>query len=120
VSGVRARSGKDLDAVTLDAVTAGEIGIDDVRIHPETLLAQAEVAERHGNPQLGQNFRRAAELALIGDERVMAIYEALRPHRSTEAELLAIAAELDDAGAAATAALVSEAARVYRARGLLR
>ncbi len=100
VSDVRARSGKDLSAVTLDAVTAGELGIDDVRIHPETLLAQAEVAERAGNPQLGQNFRRAAELTLLGDERVLAIYEALRPHRSTGEELEAIAAELDAAGRA--------------------
>ena len=41
------------------------------------------VAEEGGNPQLAENFLRAAELATIDDEEVMSLYEALRPHRST-------------------------------------
>jgi propanediol dehydratase small subunit len=107
-----------VDSLTLEAVLAGEVSIDDVRIHPETLIAQAEVAEQHGNPQLGANFRRAAELATLDDERVLAIYEALRPGRSGAVELMAIAEELRVAGAPRTADLVAEAALAYQRRGL--
>jgi len=115
----RARSGKEAAEVTLDAVRTGEAGIDDVRIHPDTLLHQADVAEQHANPQLAENFRRAAELALLPDEQVMGIYESLRPGRSSYADLMRIAEELDRAGAVRNAALVREAADAYRGRGLL-
>jgi propanediol dehydratase small subunit len=115
-----ARSGRDVDSVDLDAVAAGQVGADDVRIHPDTLLLQAEVAQRHGNPQLAANFRRAAEIALLDDARVLEIYEALRPGRSSYAELQAIAADLGTSGAPLTAALVAEAAEAYRDRGLSR
>jgi len=112
----------DARAVTelsLAAVRAGDIGIDDVRIDPTTLEHQAQVAEAHANPQLAANFRRAAELATLPDERVLAIYEALRPRRSARADLEALADELDALGAARNAALIREAAVVYEARGLL-
>lgn len=115
----RARSGRSADTISLDAVRSGEISLDDVRIHPETLLHQAEVARTHGNPQLAANLERAAELAMIDDARVMEIYDALRPRRSTADELEAIALELDRAGASLTAALVREARAAYAARGLL-
>src|SRR5262249_3808268 len=80
-------SGRPAHELTLDRLAADELATDDVRIHPDTLAHQAEVAERHGNPQLAANFRRAAELARVPDDEVMAMYEALRPHRSTAAEL---------------------------------
>lgn len=115
-----AKSGRPVDEITLDAVRAGEIGPDDIRIHPDTLEHQAGVAERSGNPQLAANFRRAAELTALPDADVMAIYEALRPRRSTRAELEAIAERLASAGATLNAALVREAADAYEARGLLR
>ena len=89
-----------------------------MRIHPETLERQAQVAQDHGNPQLAANFRRAAELTDIPDAKVMAIYEALRPGRSSLAQLAAIADELDALGAPANAALVREAAATYADRGL--
>ena len=38
-----ARSGRPVSEVTLDAVRAGEITPDDVRIHPDTLQHQARV-----------------------------------------------------------------------------
>jgi propanediol dehydratase small subunit len=63
--------------------------------------------------------RRAAELAPLPDETILAIYTALRPGRSTAAELEGWAAQLDEGGAAETAAFVREAARVYAGRGLL-
>ncbi|WP_285708492.1 diol dehydratase small subunit [Microtetraspora sp. NBRC 16547] len=82
--------------------------------------AQAVVAERHGNPQLAANFRRAAELALLSDEDVMRVYEALRPRRSTAAELSDLAEWLDGRGCQRNAALVREARDVHARRGLTR
>jgi len=105
--------------LTLDAIRSGNVGIDDARIDTATLERQAQVAAAHGNPQLAANFRRAAELSALPDARVLAIYEALRPRRSTGAELEAIAADLDALNAPLNAALVREAARVYESRGLL-
>ena len=52
------------------------------------------MAQEHGNPQLAENLRRAAELTALGDDEVLAIYEALRPGRSTAAQLTALAASL--------------------------
>jgi len=113
-------SGRDPAEITLEAVRDGEVDITDVRIHPATLEHQARVATDHANPQLAENFRRAAELATLPDEEVLALYEALRPRRSTAAELVAHADRLDAAGAARSAALFREAAEVYGRRGLLR
>lgn len=115
----RAFSGRDADDLTLDRLAADELTADDVRIHPDTLRAQADVAQRHDNPQLAENFRRAAELALLPEADVMALYEALRPHRATADELEALAARLDALPAPLCAALVREAAAVYARRGLL-
>lgn len=115
-----ARSGRPVEEITLDALRAGRLTPDDVRIHPGTLEHQARVAEEHANPQLAANLRRAAELTALPDARVVAIYEALRPGRSTLAELVAIADELESAGAVANAALVWEATGAYESRGLLR
>jgi propanediol dehydratase small subunit len=117
---MKAFSGRPLESVTLEAVRAGEVGPDDLRIHPETLEHQAQVAQAHGNPQLAANFRRAAELTAIDDADVMRVYEALRPRRSTFAELEEIAEWLSARGATMNAALVREAAQVYRRRGLCR
>lgn len=116
----RAFSGRDADELTLDRLAREELGTDDVRIHPETLELQAQVAEQHANPQLAANFRRAAELAMVPEDEVMAMYEALRPHRSSAADLAALAATLDRYPAPLCAALVREAAEVYARRSLLR
>jgi propanediol dehydratase small subunit len=112
-------SGRHPDEITLDLARAGEVTIADVRIHPTTLEHQAVVAEAHANPQLAENFRRAAELVSLPDDQVMALYEALRPYRSTEQELLDQAEALTAAGAVRNAALFREAAQVYARRGLL-
>ena len=116
----RALSGRPIDDITLDAVARGDLSPADLRIHPDTLRHQAEVAEAHGNPQLGENLRRAAELTALPDDEVLAIYEALRPGRSTAAGLESVAARLDAANAPLCAALVREAAEVYAGRGLLK
>lgn len=117
-TGTRALSGKDVDQLTVEAVRAGEVGVTDLRIHPETLERQAVVAGRHGNPQLAENLRRAAELTRLPDEEVLAIYEALRPGRSTPGQLTELAASLAGRGLPRCAALLTEAAEVYARRGL--
>ena len=118
VTGVQALSGRPVEGLTVAAVRAGEIGLADLRIHPDTLERQAVVAEEHGNPQLADNLRRAAELTLLPDDEVLAIYEALRPGRSTAAQLTALADSLAGRGLPRCAALVAEAAEVYARRGL--
>jgi propanediol dehydratase small subunit len=117
-TGVRALSGKAVDTLTVEAVRSGEVGLADLRIHPETLERQAVVAEQHGNPQLAENLRRAAELTGIPDDEVLAIYDALRPGRSTPAQLTGLAESLAARGLPRCAALLAEAAEVYARRGL--
>ena len=115
----RAFSGRDAADLTADRLARDELRPDDVRIHPDTLQHQAQVAADHGNPQLAENFRRAAELAAVPEAEVMAMYEALRPHRSTAPELQALATRLEEHGARRCATLVREAAQAYARRGLL-
>jgi propanediol dehydratase small subunit len=118
VTQTRALSGKPVADLTLEAVRAGEVSVADLRIHPETLERQAVVAEQHGNPQLADNLRRAAELTLLPDDDVLGIYEALRPGRSTASQLTVLAESLADRGLPRCAALAAEAAEVYARRGL--
>lgn len=117
---VHTKSGRLLSEITLEAVRSGAVGQKDLSIHPDTLRRQAELAEDAGYPQLAANLRRAAEMALIPDDRVLAIYEALRPYRVPYARLVALADELEEEYAAVeTARLVREAADAYRRRGLI-
>jgi propanediol dehydratase small subunit len=115
---VRALSGKPVESLTVEAVRGGEIGLADLRIHPEALERQAKIAEAHENQQLADNLLRAAELTQLPDEEVLAIYEALRPGRSSAAQLTALASSLAGRGLPRCAALVAEAAEVYARRGL--
>ena len=112
-------SGVPLDDVTIDAMRNGRLSWEDLRATPETLRRQAAVANAAGRAPLAANLARAAELATIPAETILEIYTALRPHRSTAAELEAWAARLDDAGAPLTAAFVREAADACSKRGLL-
>ena len=91
----------------------------ELRATPETLRLQAEVAFAADRSQLADNLRRAAELAPLADEVILDIYTALRPGRSTAAELELWAERLDGYGAPLNAAFVRDALRVYAVRGLL-
>jgi propanediol dehydratase small subunit len=112
-------SGLPLDNVTVESMRAGRLAWEDLRATPETLRRQAAVAEAVGRKALAENLERAAELAAIPSETILDVYTALRPHRSTEDELEAWAAKLEEAGAPLSAAFVREAAEVYARRGLL-
>ncbi|MDN5323998.1 MAG: propanediol dehydratase small subunit [Clostridia bacterium] len=118
---VKTPTGKSLTEITLENVTDGVIKADDFRITPDTLRMQAEIAEKVGRAQFANNLRRAAELTAIPDQRILEIYNALRPYRSTKQELLEIAKELEtNYNAKITAAFVREAADVYERRKRLR
>jgi propanediol dehydratase small subunit len=112
-------SGLPLDDVTVEAMRDGRLAWEDLRATPDTLRRQAAVAEAVGRAALADNLRRAAELATIPSDTILEIYTALRPHRSSEDELEAWAARLDEAGAPMSAAFVREAIEVYARRGLL-
>ena len=116
----RAYSGRELGSITIDDAVAGRLALDDVRIHPETLRAQATAAEADGNPQLGAHLRRAAELTSLSEREILTIYEALRPNRTSPEQLDEMAADLDRRQASFCASLVREAAAVYRRRDLSR
>ncbi|MGI8422358.1 MAG: diol dehydratase small subunit [Gaiellaceae bacterium] len=105
-------SGIPLAELTL-ATDAAEL-----RATPATLRLQAEVARAAGRSQLADSLGRAAELANVPDETILEIYTALRPRRSTAAELEGWADRLDGWGAPLTAAFVREARDVYVERGL--
>ena len=118
---IKAQSGMALDDLTLDKVINGEIKSEDIRIAPETLEMQAQVAESVGRDAFASNLRRAAELIAVPDKRILEIYNALRPYRSTKDELYEIADELENQyNCKINAAFVREAADVYALRGRLR
>jgi propanediol dehydratase small subunit len=111
--------GVPLAEVTLDALRAGRIDAGEIRATPETLRRQSEVARAAGRLPLAAGLERAAELAAVPDELLLAVYTALRPNRATAAELEGWAVELEGHGAEETARFVREAAAVYAERGLL-
>jgi propanediol dehydratase small subunit len=113
---VRTPGGLPLAELSLHAP---ELEASELRATPETLRLQAEVARAAGRTQLADNLLRAAELAPLPDETILEIYTALRPRRSSAAELEAWAERLDEWNAPATAAFVREAAQVYAKRGIL-
>jgi propanediol dehydratase small subunit len=113
-------SGLGLDELTLEAVRAGLIEPKDLRATPQTLRRQSAVALAAGRTQLADNLARAAELSTVPSETILAIYTALRPHRSTAEELEAWAERLEsELEAPLSAAFVREALGAYAARGLL-
>jgi propanediol dehydratase small subunit len=116
---VETPGGLRLDEVTLEAARGGGLTAGEIRATPATLRRQADVARAAGRTQLADNLERAAELASVPDGELLEIYTALRPGRSSAAQLEEWAARLDGWGATATAAFVREAAVAYQARGLL-
>jgi len=112
-------AGRPLADVTIAALRTGAIGADEIRATPETLRMQARVALAAGRSQLAENLERAAELADVPDDLLLAAYTALRPGRATAAELDQWAVRLESYGATKTAEFVREAGAAYADRGLL-
>lgn len=118
---LKSATGRTLSAFTMDNVMSGKIGAADCRIAPETLEYQAQVAESLNRKSFARNLRRAAELIAVPDERILEIYNLLRPYRSTKKELLEIANELETKyNAKVNAQLVREAAELYEKRNRLK
>ncbi|VFB17273.1 Propanediol dehydratase small subunit [Urinicoccus massiliensis] len=114
-------TGRKLDDLTLEKLVNGEIHSKDLKIRPETLYMQAEIAEAANRKAFARNLRRAAELIPVEDDKLLDIYNALRPNRSSKQELLDIAKDLEDNyKATINAALVRNAAEVYEKRDILR
>jgi propanediol dehydratase small subunit len=111
--------GVPLAEVTLDALRAGRLDAAEMRATPATLRLQAEVAREAGRLPLAASLERAAELAGVPDDLLLAVYTALRPGRATAPELESWSVRLESHGASKTAAFVREAAAAYAERGLL-
>ncbi|WP_370556534.1 propanediol dehydratase small subunit PduE [Edwardsiella tarda] len=118
---VKTATDKPLDALTLENVLSGAVTAQDMRITPQTLRIQAAIAKDAGRDRLAMNFERAAELTAVPDDRILEIYNALRPYRSSQAELMAIADDLDQRyQARLCATFIREAAALYVARKKLK
>ena len=118
---VKSATGKVLSDFSLAKVKSGELKAEDFRIAPETLELQAQVAESVDRETLARNMRRAAELIAVPDEKLLEVYNSLRPYRSTKAELYGIAEELETKyQCRINAAFIREAADVYEKRGRLK
>lgn len=118
---IKTQTGKSIDEINMENILSGKVMPSDCRISAETLVYQAEIQESIGNPAIGANFRRAAEMTRIPDDRIIQIYNRMRPHVSTKEELLAIAEELETTyDAKINAALLRETAEVYEDRNMFR
>jgi propanediol dehydratase small subunit len=118
---LKSPTGKLLSEMTFEKLIKGEIGASDMRVSPETLELQAQVSESIGRDAFARNLRRASELIAVPDERVLEIYNSLRPYRSTKSELYDIADELENKyNCKVNSAFIREAADVYEIRERLR
>ncbi|MCH4165293.1 MAG: diol dehydratase small subunit [Lentilactobacillus diolivorans] len=118
---IKTPSGKALDDITLDDVANEKIDRKDLRITPEALKMQGDVAGAAGKETLQRNFDRAAELTNIPDDRLLEMYNALRPYRSTKQDLLGIADELRSKyHATICASWFEDAAKYYESRKKLK
>ncbi|WP_431222772.1 propanediol dehydratase small subunit PduE [Serratia sp. L9] len=118
---VKTSTNKTLDDLTLANVLNGSVTPQDLRITPEILRIQADIARDAGRDRLAMNFERAAELTAVPDDKVLDIYNALRPFRSSREELNAIADDLEQSyHARICAAFIREAATLYVQRKKLK
>ena len=117
---VLGKRGLAVNDITLEAVIAGRVTMEDLQITPKALQDQADIAQDAGRPTLGLNFRRAAELVEVPQDLIMSTYELLRPGRAkSKQDLLDRAAVFrDQYNAPSIADFITEAAHVYEKRGV--
>lgn len=114
-------TGVKLEEITFENIKRKRVSSSDCRTSKQSLLYQADIAEADGNKNLADNFRRAAEMVDIDSERLIEIYNALRPYRSSESELREMIQELRERhGAEKTADFVEEALRILKERKKLK
>jgi len=118
---IKTKTGIAFKDLTLEKVMSGEIKAEDITISPDTLKMHGEIASSVNRDAFAMNLNRASELIAVPDQRILEIYDALRPYRSTKEELLAIADELDNKyGCKINAKFIRDAAVVYEKRGRLK
>ena len=118
---LKTNRGTLLEDISMSALLDGQLSAEDLRIRDETLRAQAAIARKNGYLKLADNLSRASELTRVPNEEILRMYEALRPGRSTYAELVTLAEKLENQYQAyLTAKFVLEGAQVYQERDLLR
>lgn len=118
---IRTATGKALNEFTLDAILDGAITPEDCRISAETLEKHAQIEESAGNFQIAAELRRSAEMTRIPDERIMEIYNALRPRMSNKDKLLEIIKELKTQyDAPGCAEFIEDAIKVYEKRNMFK
>jgi len=118
---IKSKSGKSLDEINIEAIMNGQVTSEDIKISREVLILQAEVARADGKIQMAKNFIRSAELIEIPDDKVLEMYNMLRPNRSTESDLENLAALLlNEYNAEMCSDLVLETLKVYKKRDLLK
>ena len=117
---IRGRRGKSLNDITLEAVVAGGVTMEDLRITPKALADQAEISRAANRPTLALNFERAAELVDVPQDLIMSAYELLRPGRAKSKQQLLDAAQAFRQAykAQRMAEFIEEAAEIYERRGL--
>lgn len=118
---IATKSGRPLSTLSLDQVLADDVGPEDVSVSDGTLELQAQFAREAGYHEVARNLVRAAEMTRIPNDEIMAIYEALRPGRSTYYQLLSLSQQITSMyNAEHTGAYIREAADAYRDTGLLK
>ena len=109
---LRLPSERPLTDLSIDSLQAEKITSNDLGIHEATLQNQSRIAEEEGFPQVAENLSRAAELTRLPDEKLLEIYEALRPGRSSQSDLEKLASEVEETyDAPLNAAFIREAAK---------
>lgn len=112
---LKAMTGRPIDDLTMEKVLSGDVKLADGRIHKDTLLMQAEIAQSAGDIQIAANLRRAAELTNVPDEFILQAYNTIRPYRSELEEILAVADTLEqEYEAVETAQFVREAGEILK------
>ena len=114
--------GKGLAEIKLDRILSGAVEMEDLRITGGALRHQADIARAAGREAVARNFERAAEMAAVPQDRIMEVYELLRPGRAGDKSVLLNAAERlrQEHAAPLLAGLIEEAAEVYERRGLFK
>ena len=111
---------KKLNSLTIEDAVDGKILMEDFEITPTALLNQAKIAESVGRLALARNFKRAAEMTRLPKNKIMKIYELLRPGRTNDKTVLVeISNDLrKNYEAPILADFILEAANSYEKRGL--